>query len=106
VCVRRTDGSRNIRLSPFDHTSSEIAMGIRLLSFVFLGLLGACAANPSPPSAPEPLAAAPFVPSETDRWGELQIDGRVENISVTPSHEVWITTMMGNSYLAPGINAD
>jgi hypothetical protein len=81
-------------------------MFIRLVSLVSLGLIGACAVNSSQSPAPEPMAPAPFVPSETDYWGELQIDGRVENISVTPAQEVWITTSMGRSYLAPSIDAE
>jgi photosystem II stability/assembly factor-like uncharacterized protein len=40
---------------------------------------------------------------DKELWGELDIQGRVDEVSVSPSGHVWLTDKIGNSYAADSI---
>ena len=49
------------------------------------------------------LWTTPAASQSRQHWGELAIVGRISEISVSPSHRVWLTTALSTSYFADSI---
>lgn len=78
------------------------------LAPIGLLLISACAISRAQPTVSPSQAETDqrFVPTGKDYWGELEIHGRVDEISVAPTGRVWITTATGGNYSAARIDGD
>jgi len=52
------------------------------------------------------LFATPFWGQTKDRRAELDIQGRVNEISVSPDEKIWLVTAIGNTYYTDNIDSN
>lgn len=105
--VCSTDSNHLLAVTKLQNLKNRALVRAALFSSGLL-LIPACAIPRAQPKVSSSQAEADqrFVPQGRDYWGELDIHGRVDEISVAPTGRVWITTATGGNYSAARIDGD